>query len=347
MVSFIDPPGIMNAALFGAPLGTASKPRRRLVAAILAAGALFALTSTVSAQSYPNKPIRWIVPFPAGGPADAVARIITRRLTENIGQQIIVDNRPGGNSIIAAEIVAQSPPDGYTLFQAIDSALTMNQSLYSKLPYDPIGGFTPITQLATLPLVLVVNPAVQANSVKELVALSKARPGQLNYGSGAIAAQVAGELFKSTAQVDIVHVPYKGSAPQVQGLLGGEVQLSFDGISTTLPHINAGKLKPLAVTGDARHSRLLNTPTVAEAGFPALRIVLWHGLMAPAGTPQEIVKKLNTEVNKILAMPDVVDKLSAIGIDAKGSSAEELAALIKADSQKYARVIKQAGIKLD
>jgi tripartite-type tricarboxylate transporter receptor subunit TctC len=318
-----------------------------MIKAILAAGMLITSTSSVFAQAYPNKPIRWIVPFPAGGPADAVARVIGRKLSETIGQQIIVDNRPGGNGIIAAEIVAQSPPDGYTLFQAIDSSLTMNQSLYSKLPYDPINGFTPVTQLATLPLVLVVNPSVPAKTLKELVTLAKTRPGQLNYGSGAIAAQVAGELFKSTAQVDVVHVPYKGSAPQVQGLLGGEVQLSFDGISTTLPHIKAGKLRAIAVTGDERHPRLPDTPTVAEAGFPELKIVLWHGLMAPAGTPRDIVRKLNGEINKILKMPDVADKLSAVGIDAKGSSEDELATLIKIDSQKYAKVIKQAGIKLD
>jgi tripartite-type tricarboxylate transporter receptor subunit TctC len=280
MDKVVTPPRLTDVGFPFVPQFAGNTRRRRVIKALFAAGMLIPLSSPVLAQAYPNKSIRWIVPFPAGGPADAVARVIGRKLSETIGQQIIVDNRPGGNGIIAAEIVAQSPPDGYTLFQAIDSSLTMNQSLYSKLPYDPITGFTPITQLATLPLVLVVNPAVPAKTLKELVTLAKTRPGQLNYGSGAIAAQVAGELFKSTAQVDVVHVPYKGSAPQVQGLLGGEVHLSFDGISTTLPHIKAGKLRALAVTGDERHPRLPDIPTVAEAGFPELKIVLWHGLMA-------------------------------------------------------------------
>jgi tripartite-type tricarboxylate transporter receptor subunit TctC len=299
------------------------------------------------AQSYPSKPIRLIVPFPAGGPADLVARVIGKELGDSLGQQVIIDNRGGGNTIIAAEIAARSAPDGYTLFQAIDSTLTMNQALYKKLPYDPIKDFAPVSQVASLPLLLVVNSSLPVNSVKDLTALAKSKTGGIYYAAGTLSSQLAGELLKSLVKVDMVHVPYKGSAPAVQGLLSGEVQTGFDVISTTSPHIKTGKLRPLAVTGEKRDPAMPNVPTVQEAGVPGFKVVLWHGIVVPTGTPPEIVRKLNTEINNILAKPGVKEKFATAGISATGSTPEQFASVIKSDSATWGKLIKETGIQLD
>ncbi|MDB5729602.1 MAG: hypothetical protein JWQ00_2807, partial [Noviherbaspirillum sp.] len=225
--------------------------------------------------------------------------------------------------------------------------LTMNQALYKKLPYDPIKDFAPVSQVASLPLLLVVNSSLPVNSVKDLTALAKSKTGGIYYAAGTLSSQLAGELLKSLVKVDMVHVPYKGSAPAVQGLLSGEVQTGFDVISTTSPHIKTGKLRPLAVTGEKRDPAMPNVPTVQEAGVPGFKVVLWHGIVVPTGTPPEIVRKLNTEINNILAKPGVKEKFATAGISATGSTPEQFASVIKSDSATWGKLIKETGIQLD
>ena len=319
------------------------------VANVLAVALLTAVgLGTVTAQTYPSKPIRIIVPFPAGGPTDVLSRIIGQKMTENWGQQVLVDNRPGANTIIGAEAVAKAAPDGYTLLMAIDSTLVMNQSLYSKLPYDPIKDFAPITLSCWSHLILVTDANTGPKSVAELIQIARANPGKINFGAGTITTQLAGEMFTKAAGLDMVYVPYKGSAGTVQGLLSGDVKFIVDGVTSSLPHIKSGKFRVLATTGTRPIAALPGLPTLAaEAGLPGFDVVIWQGLVAPAGTPSDIIAKLYQEILRIYALPDVKERIAAAGLDPVTSTPAEFTAFIRSESERWTKVIKEAGIRLD
>jgi tripartite-type tricarboxylate transporter receptor subunit TctC len=298
-------------------------------------------------DSYPAKPIRIIVPFPPGGGTDTVARLVAAKLTERWKVPVTVDNRPGGNTVIGADLAAKAPPDGYTLFLPIDSTLAMNQSLYAKLPYDPINGFTPVSLAITMPMVVAVHPSVEARSVKELIGLAKAQGGKLAYAHGALPAQVAGEAFKLAAKVDIVAVPYKGSGPAMTDVVGGQVPVIFDALGPAMAFVKAGKVRALAVTSARRSPSLPDVPTLAESGLPGVDLVTWIGFVAPAGTDHAIVSKLNAEITRILKSPETAEKLGAMGMEVVASTPEQFSQTIKDDAVKLGGVIKAAGIKLD
>jgi tripartite-type tricarboxylate transporter receptor subunit TctC len=318
----------------------------------LLAVALVIATVTPSialAQAYPSKPIRLVVPFPAGGSLDVIARAIGQKLSEAWGQPVIVDNRPGAGGNIGADLVAKSAPDGYTVLEGALSTHAVNVSLYAKLPYDPIKDFAPITLVAVTPNVLVLNPSVPANSVKELIAYAKANPGKLSFGSGSngSAGHLAGELFKIDAGVDMVHVPYKGAAPAMQDLLGGQIQLMFDNLANSMQQVRAGKLKALAVTTQQRSPLVPDLPTLAEAGVPGFDISTWWGFMAPAGTPSYIIAKWNTEVTRILRTPEMKAVFALQGAEPAPDTPEQFASFIKSEIPKYAKIVKESGAKVD
>lgn len=304
--------------------------------------------SDVLAQTYPSKPIRWIVPF-LGGTSDYMARLIGQKLTESWGQQVVIDNRVGGGGNIGTEMASRAAPDGHTLVSGVTTVFAVNPSLYAKLPYDPIKSFAPVTLLATTAQVLVLHPSMPVRSVKELVALAKSKPGQINGGSSGNgeSPHMALELFKAMAGVDIVHVPYKNSAANGIALIAGEVQMSFAGMVQAMPHVRAGKLRALAVSTAKRSKAAPELPTIAESGFPNYEQSFWVGVLVPAGTPKEIISKLNTEFVRILEMPDVRDKLTDRGVELLSSTPEQFAAVIKADGAKYSKVIKDIGLKVD
>ncbi len=311
--------------------------------------ALAALASLAWAQAYPTKPIRLVVPFPAGGTTDILARAAAQKLTEAWGQTVIVDNRPGAGGNIGSELVAKAAPDGYTLEMGTVGTHAINASLYAKMPYDHVKDFVPVILVAGVPNVLVVHPSVPVHSVAELIAYAKANPGKLNFASSGSGTSIhlSGELFKVMAGVQMAHVPYKGSAPAVQDLLGGQVQLMFDNLPSSLPHIKAGKLRALAVTSATRASALPDVPTVAEAGLPGFEASSWFGVLAPAGTPPAIVAKLNAEIAKWLATPEAQEKLSAQGANIASGTPEDFAKHIAGETTKWAKVVKESGAKVD
>jgi tripartite-type tricarboxylate transporter receptor subunit TctC len=321
----------------------------RLAALISVAAALAIAAMPAAAQSFPSKPIRLVVPFPPGGPLDASARLIGQKLTEAWGQTVVVDNRPGAGGNIGADLVAKSAPDGYTVVMGALSTHAVNPHLFPKMPYDAVKDFAPITLVAITPNVLVVNPSLPVNSVKELIAYAKAHPGKLSFGSGSngSAGHLAGELFKIDAGVDMVHVPFKGGAPATQALLAGDTQLMFDNLANATPQVKAGKLKALAVT-TAQRSRLApELPTMAEAGLAGFDISTWYGLLAPAGTPRDIIAKWNAEVTRILAAPDVREKLMAQGAEPAPDTPDQFAQFIAQELAKYQRIVKASGAKVD
>ncbi|HTP96145.1 MAG TPA: tripartite tricarboxylate transporter substrate binding protein [Burkholderiales bacterium] len=305
-----------------------------------------ALAPLCAAQSYPTRPVRMVVPFAAGGSTDIVGRTVAQKLTEALGATFIVDNRPGGSTMIGTELVAKAPPDGYTLL-VVPAPFTINPSLQPKVPYDALADFTPITLINTTPLVLAVNPGVPARSVKELIALARAKPGVLNYGSSGIGGSnhLAGELFNAMARVSIMHVPYKGNAPALADLVGGHVDLVYNGLTSALPLIQAGKIRALAVTGLQRSSVLPDVPTLNESGLKGFEAIAWNGLAAPAKTPPEIIARLNAGVVRALAAPEVKERLRAEGSDPVGSKPEEFARFLRAEIAKWAKVIKLSGAK--
>ena len=316
-------------------------------AVIIAAGAT--PLAIAAGEAYPSRPIRLVVPFPAGGPLDVVARAIGQKLTDAWGQPVIIDNRPGAGGNIGADLVAKSAPDGYTILEGALSTHAVNVSLYSKMPYDPIRDFAAITLVAVTPNVLVLNPSVPANSVQELIAYAKAHPGKLSFGSGSngSAGHLAGEAFKTEAGVDMVHVPYKGGAPAMQALLAGDTQLMFDNLSNSTPQLKAGKIKALAVTTARRSALAPELPTLAEAGLPGLDIYTWWGFLAPAGTPKEIIAKWNAEVTRILVTPEMKAFFAQQGAEPAPTSPEEFSALIRREITKYAKIVKDSGAKVD
>jgi tripartite-type tricarboxylate transporter receptor subunit TctC len=320
-----------------------------------AAAAVFVLVSHAVAQSdlksaasYPSRPIRFVVPFAAGGPSDVGARTLAQKMSQTWRQTVVVDNRIGASGMIGADIVAKSAPDGYTLLMAqVGDAISM--SLYPRIPYNFVRDFAPITLVGQTPFILVVHPSVPAKSVQELIALAKAKPGSLSFASAGtgVASHLAGELFKSAAGIDIVHVPYKGQAPATTDLLGGQIQFMFNNPITSLPHIKTGKMRALAVSTATRFPGLPDVPTVAESGLPGFSVGFWLGPLAPAATPRAIIDQLNREMVRTLRMPDVVERLSAMGVEILASSPEEFARVIKADVAKWAKVVKDAAVKAD
>ena len=324
------------------------KMKRRFVVGLVVGIGLIMGTSAVWSQAYPSRPIRLIVPYPPGGAVDPIARTIAQKLSEAWGQPVVVDNKPGAGTIIGTEIVAKAAPDGYTVILATISH-TMNPAMYGKLPYDPVKDFTPLSLVSLIPLMLVVNPQVPVKSVKELIDLLKAKPGQLNFSSAGngTSTHLAAELFKALAGVDIVHVPYKGSGASVAAVMAGETQVAFDSVFLQIPQVKAGKLRALAVTGTKRTSLAPELPTVSEAGLPGYEVSAWVGLLAPAGTPPEVVQKWNREIARILQLPEVRERQISQGNEPVGSTAEYFADFIKTEISKWGEVVKQAGIKLD
>jgi len=317
----------------------------RVAALIFAAATMAGAVSIVHAQTYPDKPIRIIVPYTPGGFNDTLARTVGQKLQEAWGQPVIVDNRPGGGTLIGTEMAAKAAPDGYTLYM-VPFAFAVNPSLYKKLPYDSLKDFAPITLAASTPNLLVVNPALPVNSVKEVIALAKSKPGKLNYAStgNGSSNHLSMEKFKMMAGVDITHIPYKGSGPAVTDLMGGQVDLMFDNIPNVLPHVKAGKLKMIAVTSPKRSPHVPDVPTVSESGVPGYEVSVWFGIAAPGGTPKPIITKLNAEIVKILNMPDVKQKFAAQGVDVIGSTPEQFAAYIKEQMEEWGKVVKAAGV---
>jgi tripartite-type tricarboxylate transporter receptor subunit TctC len=320
----------------------------RVVALCIAAMALV-VAPLAGAQTYPTRPVRLVVPFPAGGTTDILARAAAQKMSEAWNQQVIVDNRPGAGGNIGSELVAKSAPDGYTLEMGTVGTHAINASLYSKLPYDPVKDFTPVILVAGVPNVLVVNDALPVHSVQELIAYAKANPGKLNFASSGSGTSIhlSGELFKTLTGVQMTHVPYKGSAPALTDLMGGQVQLMFDNLPSSLGFIKAGKLRALAVTSTTRAAALPDVPTMVEAGVPGFEASSWFGILAPAGTPRDIVMRINGEVAKWLASPDARDKLSGQGAIPAGGAPEDFARHINAEMTKWAKVVKESGAKVD
>ena len=310
---------------------------------------LATVASSAGAQNaaYPGKPVRIVVPSSPGGGTDILARIVAQKLTENLGQQFVVENRPGAGQVIGIEAVARSPADGYTLLMAA-SAIVINEVMYSKPPYNTLRDFAPVTLGASLPNILVAHPALPVKSVRELIVLAKARPGQLNYssaGSGT-SPHLSMELFRIMAGITVTHIPYKGSGPATVDLVAGQVQLSMPNVLTALPQIKGGKLRALGVTSGRRATGLADIPAIAES-VPGYEAIQWYGVLAPAGTPREIVNKLQSEIARILVLPEVKERLSADGADPVGNRPDEFATYIKAEIAKWDKVVKTGGIRLE
>lgn len=301
-----------------------------------------------SAQ-YPSKPIRLILPAPPGGPTDSVGRIIAQQLSEGLGQPVVVENRPGAAGAIGAEAAAKSPGDGYTLFQGSTGTLASAPSLYPNLGYDPVKSFAPISLLASAPYLVVVHSSVPANSLRKLIEFARSKPGQLNFGSAGTGnpLHIAGEMLKSAAGVDLVHVPYKGAAPALTDLIAGRIQIMIANAEVFSSAVQTGKIRVLAVAGPKRLPQLQNVPTAAEAGLPDYEVSSWFGLLAPRATPGDIVRRLNAEVTRALAMKEVQDSLLNRGLEPAGGSPEQFSAFIGSESAKWSRAVKASGAKLD
>lgn len=307
------------------------------------------MSTSAVGQTYPNKPIRIIVPFPAGGNADILARILGQKMVESLGQQIIVDNRAGAAGIIGAQAAARSAPDGYTLFMGTTGTQTTNPAVYTKLPYDPLKDFAPVSNFAGSPYVLVVHPSLPARNLKELVALAKSRPGALHYASfgAGSSAHLTGVLLQTMAKIDIVHVAYKGGPPALADLVGGHVEMMFNLLPGVLPHVKAAKLRPIAVAAERRTKAIMEMPTFAEAGIADFQSDSWYGILVPAGTPRDIIAKLNAEILRVLALPDVKQRLAIEGAEPMGDTPERFAEQIKKDLARWTKVTSEAKVKVD
>ncbi len=317
---------------------------RVTVALTIAFGA--GVTTSAAAQNYPSKPVRIIAPFPAGGSSDLVARILAQKLTEMNSTQFLVDNRPGAGGTLGTEIASRAAPDGYSLSVGNVAPLAVNVSLFKKLPYDPVTDFAPIALSAVGTTVLVVHPSLPVRSAKELIALAKAKPGQLNYGSGGSGtpAHLTGELFRHMAKVNIVHVPYKGTGQSVNDLIAGHIQFIFASMPVGLPHVKTGRLRALAVTSEKRSALAPELPAVAEI-LPGFQFDSWWGLVAPAKTPNDVITKLNGQLLQIVKQPDVKERFAGLGLEPRGTSPQEYAAFIKSEIDKVARIAKAIGLQ--
>ncbi len=324
-------------------------PNPILRVAVLYCAALAAAGAIAQAQNYPNKPIRMVIAWPPGGPTDTVGRIVGQEMTKTWGQQMIVDNRPGASGTIGADIVAKAAPNGYTILMAYTPEITITQSLFKSMPYDPVKDLTPVILVATTPMMLVIHPSLPAKNVKELVALAKSRPGQLPYASAGNGSppHLAGELFKSMAGIDLVHVPYKGAMPALADLLGGHVVMYFTGMLAAMPHVKAGKLRAIAVSTAKRSPATPEIPAVAESGMRDFDISTWYGVLAPAGTPKDIIGKLNAEIFRALMLPEVKMQLAREGVETAPNSPEQFGKFIQSEITKFAKIIKESGARAE
>ncbi len=323
---------------------TSNKRVSILALSTLSVCALALLPAFATAQSYPAKPVRLVVPFAPGGSNDVFARLVTERLAETWPQPVVIDNRPGAAANLGTELVARATPDGYTLLM-VSPGFAINPSLYAKAGFDPLTDFAPIVSVSLTPLVVVVHPSVPAKSLAELIRLARAQPGKLNFASAGSSTHLAAELLKARAGIDMVHVPYKGTAPATVDLLGGHVHLMLNNIQAALPHIGSGRLRALAVTSLKRSSQAPELPTVAELGYPGFQAASWFGLVAPAGVPSTVVDKLNRDVNAILARPDVRSRMAAIGAEPGGGSPSDFLRFIEEEVAKWSTLIKRIGLQ--
>ena len=321
-----------------------SSIRLSICAVIFAGAAVF-----VHAQSYPTKPIRFVVGFTAGGASDITSRIIGQKLTEHLGQPVIIDNRAGASGTIAGGIVAKAPADGYTLLSGATSILAINPAIYAKLDYDPLRAFVPVSQTVSMPQLLVVHPSVKATTLKELIALAKAKPGELNYSSSGTgsSSHLAMELLKYMTGINVVHVPFKGSGQAMPNLLAGQVQLVFDPMPSSLPHVKSGRLRAIAISTATRSPAVPELPTVAESGVPGYESSLWYGVLLPAHTAPATVARLNQTINAILRETDVGERFAGLGADPRGGTSAEFRQYISAEVIKWGKVIKAVGIRAD
>jgi tripartite-type tricarboxylate transporter receptor subunit TctC len=321
------------------------KPGRIVGLLLVSTFTLFATQAQGQTSTWPNKPIRWIVPTPPGGPTDMVARLVGERLAQALGQPVIVDNRAGAGHVIGTDAVARAAPDGYT-FGMVTTPHVVNPALVKKLPYDTARDLEPVSWVTSLPLVLVVNADLPVRSVHELVELANARPGALNMASpgNGTGPHLAGELFRQTTRIKVAHIPYKGGAQATTAVLAGEASFYFDSPASALPHVRAGKLRALAVTSPKRNAAAPDVPTMTEVGYPAVEFNSWNGLIAPAGTPKAIKARMQSEIAKALALPAIRERLETVGFDSVGSNASEFESLIQRDIAKWSVVVKEAGI---
>ncbi|MDO8376259.1 MAG: tripartite tricarboxylate transporter substrate binding protein [Aquabacterium sp.] len=307
---------------------------------------LGALPGLASAQTYPGKPVRWIVPFQPGGTTDIIARLVGQKLSESWNQPVVIENRPGASGAIGTQAGAKAAPDGYTLTFAYNGNMTMNPNLIRKLPYDPVKDFSHVSMIVGSPFVLVVNPQVPAQSLQELIALAKASPGKLNFAVGGGAGQLSVELFKAMAGIDMLNIAYKGNAPSLNAVLAGEASVMFETTTAALPHVKTGKLRALGVTTAKRSPLLPDVPAIAEA-VPGYSVNLWFGASVPAGTPKEIVDQLNADMARVARMPDLKEKFASLGLDLLGGTPEQTTAAIKAEIETWARVVRDAKIPVE
>ncbi len=303
-------------------------------------------TAAALAQSFPTKPVRFIVAYPPGGSVDLHARYIGQKMAENLGQPVVIEDRPGGNTHIAAEFVAHSAPDGYTLFHTLDSTMTLNQALYSKIPFDPVKDFAPVARLASGNSIIVVNPSLPVNSVRELIDYSRANPGKVNFGATSANTQLTGEQIRMRG-ASMVYVPYKGTQQLVQAVLAGEIHMVIDGLTNYVPYVKDGKLRGLATLAPGRDILLPQLPSIRESGYPEMERLGWWGLFAPAGTPPAVVSRLNAAALWALKQPDFLEKQRSLGLVPRPSTPEELGAQVKEDIARWTPLVKAAGIKLD
>lgn len=320
---------------------------KEIIRALLAAAALIAAGSALAqgaANAYPARPIRIVVAFPPGGSNDIMARIAAQRMTQDWGQPVVVENRPGANTIIGAEMVAKAAPDGHTLLIGASSTYTVNPAIYSKLPYDPVRDLAPVTMVGSLPLVIAVHPSVPAGSIREFIALAKSRPGALNYGTPTVTFHVAIESFSQLTGIRMNRIPYKGSVPTITALIAGDVQFVFMDAPPIIPHVKSGRVRALAVTSSKRINNLPEVPTVSESGQQGYELIFWTGLFAPAATPREVVGKIQAEIARAMHAPESRERLAALGIDPVVNSPEEFAAYLRTEAARYAAVVKAANI---
>jgi tripartite-type tricarboxylate transporter receptor subunit TctC len=328
-------------------------PRRRLtlhsplIGILASLAAVLLPLSPVGAQEYPTKPIHVIVGYSAGGGNDLIARVLTPKMAEGLGQPFIIENRPGAQAIIATEYVAKAPPDGYTMLMGPSGPMTMNPATYSKLPYAPLRDFTPVSMIGSFPMILVVGPALPVKSVKELVEYAKGKPNAVNYGASAAPFQLAAELFKQRTGTQFAHIPYKGSGDSAKAVMSGEVTMTISDPPPVSGPIKSGQLRPLAVTAAQRHPGFPDVPTMAEAGIPDMEISLWTGFFVPVGTPPAIVKKLQDEVARVVRLPEMRERLAGFGVDPVGNTSEEFGRIVARDIERWTAVAKAANIKND
>lgn len=315
--------------------------------AIAFALSLACAIGSASAQNFPTKPVRFVVPFAPGGSTDTLARTIGQKLSDYLGEQVVVDNRPGANGDIGMLLVARAAPDGYTVVLGYIANLGIGPSLYAKMPYDPVKDFAPITQVAGASNILVVHPSVPAKNFKEFITYTKANPGKVNFASAGVASvgHLTGELLNNLAGIDMVHVPYKGSGQAITDLVGGHVKVMISGMASTLPHVKTGKLRGLATTGAKRTPATPDLPTIAESGFPGFEASSWFGVLAPARTPRPVIARLHADIVKSLQQPDVRQRLENVGFEIVGGTPDEFAAYIQSEIRKWAKVVKASGAK--